>query len=331
MSTQTTPALQWYPEIARLAPSKHNTQPWRFVVRDDCLEVWSDPRRSLSASDPLMRELIISCGAAVHHIEVAARASGRSLSVELLPEGGVNLIARVRDVGSQPAMAYDEAMLEAIGRRRTDRGPLDASVLPPSLPFQLQSAATLTRTSLRLVGSAGDRATLGRLIERADRILVRDPRQTEELQHWVREPQDARTDGVPSDRTRGAAASYRAEFVQRDFSRGPGPAAHDRVGKDQPLVGVLVTSGDTPLDWVRAGRGLSAVLLEATVVGANASYLNQPLEVPGLRAELHSALMLPGYPQAILRIGAGGPVAATPRRPIAELLTEAWDQGPGSS
>ena len=29
------------------APSKHNTQPWRFVVRATVLEVWPDPARVL--------------------------------------------------------------------------------------------------------------------------------------------------------------------------------------------------------------------------------------------------------------------------------------------
>ncbi len=33
---------------ARLAPSVHNTQPWRFVLTEDALEIHSDPRRQLA-------------------------------------------------------------------------------------------------------------------------------------------------------------------------------------------------------------------------------------------------------------------------------------------
>jgi len=84
------------------------------------------------------------------------------------------------------------------------------------------------------------------------------------------------------------------------------PAAHDRAGIDNPLVGILCTSTDSRVDWLRCGRALMAVLLEATMAGANASYLNQPLELPRTRDLLRAELNLPGPPQLILRLGAGG-------------------------
>jgi len=305
-----------------LAPSKHNTQPWRFIVRGASLELWTDPRRALPDTDPQMRELVISCGAALHHVEIAGRALGRNLAVELLPDGGLSLLARVVEVGDAPVTAHDEALLSAIARRHTDRGPLDASPLAPSLPFQLQSTAAETGASLRLVSTAGDRATLASLVERADRILVRDGRVDRELGRWLRGASDTRRDGVPDDHTRGPAASYRAEFVQRDFSGGHGTAAHDRPGRDHPLLGVLCTAGDRMGDWISAGRALSAVLLEATTAGANASYLNQPVEVTSLRTALRSDLRLTGDPQLVLRIGAGTSVLPTPRRPVEEMRLE---------
>ena len=64
-----------------------------------------------------------------------------------------------------------------------------------------------------------------------------------------------------------------------------------------------------------------AVLLEATMAGANASYLNQPLELPRTRDLLRAELNLPGPPQLILRIGAGGVVAPTPRLAADDVVT----------
>jgi hypothetical protein len=270
-----------------------------------------------------MRELVISCGAALNHVEVAAHALGHELGIELLPEGGSSFLARVVETGRSVPSHHDEALLAAVARRRTDRGPLDVTQLPPSLPFQLQSAAAVTGASLRLVASAGDRATLRSLIERGDRVLVRDGRLDRELARWLRSEHDLRPDGVPTDSSRGAAASYRAEFVQRDFSGTTGSAAHDRAGTDHPLLGVLCTTTDRVPDWLAAGRALSAVLLEATTAGANASYLNQPIEVQSLRAELRSDLRLPGEPQLVLRIGAGGEVSPTPRRAVDDITLQA--------
>ena len=314
--------FRWYTTVARWAPSKHNTQPWRFVVRDDCLELWTDPSRALPVSDPLMRELVLSCGAALHHIEIAAAAVGKRLRVALLPQGGLSLLASITEDGEHEVTRHDRELLDAVAVRRTDRGPLDRTALAPSLPFQLQSTASVNGASFRLVASAGDRATLADLVERADRLLAREGRVDAELGHWLRDPDRTGDDGVPRARTRGVVASYRAEFVQRDFSGTVEPLtlpAHARTGEDHPLLGVLCTTGDQPRDWLTAGLCLSAILLEATVAGAHASYLNQPVEVPALRAELRTALQLPGEAQLVLRLGVGGEVAPTARRPIEDM------------
>ena len=314
--------LLWYPCVARWAPSKHNTQPWRFVVRDDQLEVWTDTSRALTGSDPDLRELVLSCGAAVHHVEVAAHALGHEMALQLLPDGDSGPLVRLSESAALEPSAHDSALLEAVPVRRTDRGPLDRTGLAPSLPFRLQSAALVHGVGLRLVASAADRAVLADLVARADRVLARTDAVDRELEQWLRDPCEGAADGVPRDRTRGQHASYRAELVQRDFSGRDGTAvapAHWREGPDHPVLAVLCTDGDGPRDWVAAGRALSAALLEATVAGANASYLNQPVEVTDLRSQLRSALALSGAPQVVLRIGAGGRVAPTPRRPIEDM------------
>src|SRR3974390_1457224 len=56
---------------AILAPSSHNTQPWRFVIIGSELLVCADRTRSLPNIDPFDRELIISCGAALFNLRVA--------------------------------------------------------------------------------------------------------------------------------------------------------------------------------------------------------------------------------------------------------------------
>jgi nitroreductase len=310
----------WYAAVARWAPSKHNTQPWRFVVRDGtALEIWADPMRMLPLTDPHRRELVISCGAAAELACVAARALGRLPHVTLLPDESGSLLARVTENGPHETSPFDLAMLAAVAVRRTDRGPLDARHLPAALPFRLQTLAAQLDTSLRLVSREGDRATLARLVERADRLLAQRGTVDRELIPWLREPGDHRGDGVPTDHTRGAAASARAEFVQRDFSTHHSRPAHDRPDPDHPMVAVLCTPEDSVVDWLHAGRALGAVLLEAATEGASASYLNQPVEEPAIRAELRDQLALPGIPQLVLRMGVGGAVPPTPRRDPDEL------------
>lgn len=305
----------WYADVARWAPSKHNTQPWRFVTGAAGMEIWLDDARQLPVTDPMQREAVIACGAALHLAEVAARATGHRTAVVLLPHGDTSPLARLVETGPCPADELDRALLTAAATRHTDRGPLDAAVLSPSLPFILQRAAYGEHAVLQLVTTPGDRLTLADLVARGAARLSRRDGADEELTLWLREPGDLREDGVSTSSTRGAAQSHKAKFVQRDFSSAESSPSHDRTGPDRPLVGVLCTPEDRPRDWLTAGRALAAILLRGAMEGAQASYLNQAVEEPALRQQLLDQLALPGSPQVVLRMGAGGPVARTPRRP----------------
>jgi nitroreductase len=315
--------MTWYAAVARWAPSKHNSQPWRFVVHDDALEVWADPLRSLPKTDPNRRELILSCGVAVQFVCVAARALGQIPLVQLMPAGGGGLLARVVEGGRRAVTEDDRALRAAIARRRTDRGPLDATTLDPGLAFMLQHEASEQGATLRLVASAGDRSSLARLVERADRLIAQRGDADAELAPWLRDEGDRRPDGVPADHTRGPGASQRAEFVQRDFSTARSRPAQARPGPDRPIVAVLCSHDDRPTDWLQAGRALGAVLLRAAAAGASASYLNQPVEETAIRAELRDDLRLPGPAQVVLRLGAGGIVPRTPRRTVDDVTFSA--------
>ncbi|MDD1734040.1 MAG: hypothetical protein LUP01_00185, partial [Methanothrix sp.] len=48
---------------AILAPSSHNSQPWKFNVSDESIQVFADQSRWLSVADPDKREMYISLGA----------------------------------------------------------------------------------------------------------------------------------------------------------------------------------------------------------------------------------------------------------------------------
>ena len=315
--------LTWYAAQARWAPSKHNSQPWRFIVTADDLEVWADPSRLLVETDAHRRELVLSCGAAMHLAAVAARAHGVAPRVTVLPDGAGGCTARLVEDGPWAVTQVDRDLLDAVPRRRTDRGPLDADDLPPGLAVELQDRAAEQGATLHLVAKPGERATLSELVARADRLLVRDAGADRELAQWLRGPDDTRTDGVPSDHTRGPAASYRAEYVQRDFSAPGSTPAQDRPGPDRPLLVVLCTPTDTMPDHVRAGAALASVLLHATVAGASASYLNQPIEHAATRQLLRDQLWLDGVPQLVLRLGRGGSVTPPPRRSQHELVFRA--------
>src|SRR4051794_35732635 len=110
-------------EFASLAPSVHNTQPWRFVATDHSLEVWGDPSRQLSYLDESGRQLHVSCGAAVEFARLAIRSLGYSCVVRLTPRADTPLLLAVLTPGSPAETKPTERrLIEAAPRRYTDRG-----------------------------------------------------------------------------------------------------------------------------------------------------------------------------------------------------------------
>jgi hypothetical protein len=86
------------------------------------------------------------------------------------------------------------------------------------------------------------------------------------------------------------------------------------------LLGVLLTAGDEPVDWLRGGMALERVLLTATTRDLSVGILSHATEEVDLRQVVRDPLTRWRHPQIVLRFGYGEPMPATPRRPVSEVL-----------
>lgn len=71
--------------LATRAPSVHNTQPWHWCIAGERLSLFADSSRQLQYADPDGRDLVISCGAALQHLQVAVAAAGWKAHVRRMP------------------------------------------------------------------------------------------------------------------------------------------------------------------------------------------------------------------------------------------------------
>ena len=310
-------------QAAGLAPSVHNTQPWRFVATADHLELHADPSRQLRVLDPDGRQLHLSCGAALFHARVGARALGLAVQVRLLPdpERPAHLADLVLTSG-QPASEDDMRLATAILQRHTHRGPFDRRAVPAAVLDVLRDAAQAEGGRLQQVVSEDHLVELEVLLAGADSMEERDERYREELAKWVHESA-ARADGIPVAAVAQAAGS---SLRQRDFTLGH-PAALDgsAPAPDQPAVVVLTTDDDEPISWLRAGQALAAMLLRAADLGVQAQPLGQVTDILAYRLGLRQTLGLMGLPQLVLRMGYAPTGPTTARRPVNEVLASVGD------
>ncbi|MFD7658159.1 Acg family FMN-binding oxidoreductase [Actinosynnema sp. NPDC059797] len=302
---------------ASLAPSVHNTQPWRFRLGPDRIELHADPERALPATDPDGRELRLSCGAALFNLRLGLRARGIRPLVTLLPGADApGALAVVRWGGHRDTDPEVRELIAAIPKRRSNRKPFHDAPVPTAHRHALVRAAERERAWLHLVADREERARLQDLVARAHRVQARDPAVRAELAAWTG-PRDS--DGVPP-RSGGVRPAPQDEWALRDFQ-----AAERPPGKDyepDPLITVLNSFHEGALGQLQAGQALQRVLLTATTLGLSASFLSQPIEVRQTHAELRRVLGGSLVPQTVLRIGFGSPVPPSPRRDVADLLQE---------
>ncbi|MFC0541859.1 Acg family FMN-binding oxidoreductase [Kutzneria chonburiensis] len=315
-------------EAAATAPSVHNSQPWRFRVLPDRIELYADPARRLPATDPDGKEQRLACGAALTNLRIALEALGVRPLVSLLPHGGA--LAVVRHGGRVTPSDHILDLRRAIPARRTNRKPfLDDGVTAAQLS-QLLHAAQTERSWLHPITDPSQRNRLHALVVRAHQVQLANVEFRAELERWTGHGGD-RADGVPS-RSAGPAHEPQDHWVLRDFSGG---RARERVpGKDfehEPLILVICSYYEGMLAELHAGQAMQRVLLTATTLGLSASFIAQPIEVPSCREELRRLLGAGISAQVILRVGHGSPVAPTPRRPVAELLIDAEPVLPGGT
>lgn len=310
---------------ASLAPSVHNSQPWRFRVLPDQIALHADLERSLPATDPEHRELRLSCGAALLNLRLALQGHGVRPLVTLLPHGyraavsGSGALAVVRYGGNVRQSRELTQLLQAVRTRRTNRRPFIDAPVPTAHRIALMRAAESERGWLYVLSDREKRASVRYLVVSAHREQMADPRFVAELAAWTGR-EGAHWDGVPVT-AGGPQPEPQDEWVIRDFTAGRG--GRRVAGKDfepEPLLVVLCSFHEGALAELQGGQALQQVLLTATTLGLSVSFLSQPIEVPHIRTKLRRALGTTLEPQTILRIGFGAPVQATPRRPVADLL-----------
>lgn len=308
-----------------LAPSSHNSQPWRFRMRGQALELLADRSRALPVVDPDDRELIISCGAALRFIRAALTHFGQGSRIALMPERDQpDLLARIALADPIQPSERDHVLFGAIPSRRTNRFPFEEREVSEVVLGRARNQTEKDGAWLQTLTGEADRAALAELIAEGDRLQLADRRFRRELAAWVHSNRSSSRDGMPGfAHGVGDLASEVGPLIIRTFDVGDGRAARDRqLALGSPALGVLWTEEDSLRAWLRAGQGLAGALLSLAADGVAVSYLNQPVEVPELRDRVRTLLGREGAPQIILRLGYGRTCRPTPRRRVEEVLFE---------
>ena len=302
------------------APSILNTQPWLWRVHPDRLDLFANRSRQLAAGDPQGRQLMLSCGAALHHARIALTGA-RPFTTSVANRSGSLAFGSRATCTAQPSAATMEALrLAHVMRiRHTDRRPVSERPIP-DVALQAIAAAARAEVNLQVLTSENV-ADLGSAAGRAAAVEAGDAQIVAELMYWTGRARLAGT-GLPA----SVLPDHPTQTTvpSRDFGR-PGTlpvgAGHDRAA----VYALLFGDGDGPEDWLRAGEALSAAWLTATTIGVSVVPLSGVVEVAGTWLTLRRLLAGLGHPYLALRLGIAnpeqhGPPPRTPRLPLAQVV-----------
>lgn len=312
-------------EHATLAPSGHNTQPWKFRIGESFVDIFADRTRALPVVDPYDRELTISCGAAIAFFEIAASNSELATDVTYQPDAeDPDHLARISIEPGPPPDTLVRALFAAIPDRCTDRTAYTMEPLPADVAEICSDLARKLGQELHVIESGEERSAIAALVAEGDRIQFEYPRFRRELASWVHSARLVSQYGMS-----GAAfgmpdvLSSIGRLVIRTFDIGNGVAAADekKIVSGSPALVVFGSPNDDIPDWLNTGRTLAKILLCFASRGLSASYLNQPIETESLRPMLKGSARVAGHPQILLRVGySNSHLSAAVRRDLSDML-----------
>jgi nitroreductase len=322
---------------AILAANPHNTQPWTFLISDQAVDVFVDPRRTIGSVDPYRREQHVGLGCAVENLALACRARGLRPAVTLVPAGAADHVAHVTLTAAppQPTRLHD-----AIGSRHTDRGPYAERPVSAATLAGLVDTADLPGVSLTWITAPALMRELGQLLVDAASAVIGDEQQSRDGFAWFRGGNHAiqqHRDGLTLDAQGLSPLVLAVGKLLPASSRTAGDAFwvnQTRTVHTATAAAYAVITSSDPDDrrtQLLAGRLLQRIHLTATTRGIALHHMNQITE--RMDAERSSgaeptfgprlARLLPTGARPVVTFRVGYPNRAarpSPRRPVKDVL-----------
>ncbi|WP_084576564.1 Acg family FMN-binding oxidoreductase [Sporomusa malonica] len=295
--------------LASLAPSGHNTQPWTITIKGP--KRWvigSDMTRWLPAVDPDNREMMLSIGAFIENLSVAAGIQGYEAETDVIGKDNFSSeIAELRLIKGKETSISDRAIKE----RRTVRKHLLKSPMREEDIKYLVGNNKNTVFYYPLNSKAGSYLSEATLLANKTQVYREDAQK--ELAEWIRwTEQEAREhhNGLTPEsmELKGIVRWYAEHFLSKgDVLSKPFRNETIKLVEEQVqnCAGWLVVKSDNAIvtELINAGRVFQSVWLRAREKLIAFHPMTQVLEEAPWLTELAKELGHTGSIQFVVRIG----------------------------
>lgn len=261
------------------APSGDNAQPWKFRAPGNVIDLYLDRKADNSFFNIDQTASIISCGAVLENMRVAASVFGLSTDIELLPnQKEPDLMARVT---LRFTMCDSDGLAPMIWQRQTNRKFYGADPVAASdQDIILQSITGFDGTRLHLITDRPALKRLAGLVCRIDRIRTEHRplhAHLNKMIRFTREEAVQKRDGLPLRNLEAGVAGElflkitRPWFIMNMANRlgiGKLAACHSLRGiLKAGGAGLLTVNGTEAAALLTGGRALERLWLTLSSLG----------------------------------------------------------------
>ncbi|HAZ28724.1 MAG TPA: hypothetical protein DCY48_03035 [Candidatus Magasanikbacteria bacterium] len=259
---------------AILAPSSHNSQPWRFFVSANSLDISFNEKRLLPVSDPLNRLAYIALGCALQNIRIAADYFGLQMVCMYLPNGEIGSPAVHIQFSTIGKGKKDVThLIHAIPERRSNRMPYTPKPIPDLFLHKLRELS-FGQNNIFCTTTVEMRNHIADVLMKARLTLFDHVPFRVELAGYKRHNLTRLGTGMPGF-TMGfpLLMSFVAPWAVRKFNVIKLlQEKEERLLREQsPCFLIFGTKEDMPHHWVKSGECLQKILLEAERAGIHSS------------------------------------------------------------
>lgn len=305
---------------ATLAANGHNTQPWKFKLFENAIEIHPDSTRHLAIVDPQDREQWISLGCALENLIIGAGVFGYTCGVDY-PDESQNYIR----VNLEPDTKKFSPLVKAIPVRQSVRTEYRSEKIARNILDQIHAIESEPGVMLQFIEDAGESERVLEFVNEGNLKQYADPAFIEELIDWIRFNKKEAFSTMDGLFSKCSGNPTVPRWIGKMFVSGTKPQAQadadaKKLRSSAGLV-VIASENDSRASWVRSGQVFERLSLKLTLLDLKSALLNQPIEIPDLRGQFQSGMgMGSNQPQLLLRYGVADVMPYSLRRPVKDVL-----------
>ncbi len=314
--TQNLPAII---DVARFAPSVHNTQPWRVSAVENSIVIALDRQHTLGPGDPTTRQTILSLGIFAEAVSIAGNTLGLKTSAVALHDRSAT-VSFAEEIGSPSSTE----LVPLLQKRATDRSIYKPAAISAEAIAVLQQASHTPGIKVQVITDRPIIDKIADLTSHGIKLAMSNPDFRKELSRYLVLPGSAKRRGiaVKSLYINGLLARLQPWMVRWGLSVGAEAILEKRRWQSASAVVAILGDGDLSQYWFETGRTYLQVSLTIEKLGLSQATSAAIVEASNYHDDVEDMLKSEQRVLALIRIGAGSSKRAySPRVNAAELLT----------